>query len=300
MDLNEILIFIKVVQAGSFSGAAKQLDMPNSTVSTKVSALEKRLGVMLLHRTTRKLQTTEAGRLFFEKSLKNIDELKMLESEISSEQGELRGHLKITAPAILGRHLLPDVAARYSAIYPKVQLEFILTDRLVDLIDESVDVALRAGELKDSTLISKKVGVSYFALFASHDYVKKHMKNSELAHPKNLSQHRLILFTPLGREKWQLVGKNSAKVSLNVDGAIISDDLAMIKELVLRGEGIALLPTFMCHLEAKSKELVRLLPDWRSDVRPINFVYLPQKFVVPRLQAFINMAAEELKAKLGL
>ncbi|MEK2644894.1 LysR family transcriptional regulator [Bdellovibrio sp. BCCA] len=295
MDLNEVAIFVKVVQVGSFHQAAKQLDMPNSTVSAKVSSLEKRLGVTLLHRTTRKLQVTEAGQAFFNRSLNAIQELQGAEEEVTSNQGEPQGLLRITAPSALGSSLLPDVVAKCLSKYPKIQVELIFADRIVDLISEGVDLAIRAGELSDSSLVAKKLGVGYFAPFASASYLKNH---GTPLHPKELREHSCLQFSPLGKEKWELVNKNKNKVTVSLSGRLIADDLNVIKDLVLAGEGIALLPTFICEMETKKNKLVRILPDWRSDVRPISFVYPPQKFVNPKLKAFMNLAIDDLKERL--
>lgn len=295
MDLNEIAIFVKVVQTGSFSSAAKQLEMPNSTVSAKISSLEKRLGVTLLHRTTRKLQITQAGQIFFQRCQMGIGELKAATEEVSQEQGEPQGLLKVTAPAIIGPSLLREVITEFLRQYPKIQLELLLTDRRVDLISEGVDLAIRAGELEDSTLITRKLGLSYFAPFASPTYLKR---TTTPLHPKDLRDHRCIQFTPLGKGQWEFLNKNRNKVTVNLRGDLVIDDLNMIKDLTVAGEGIALLPTFLCGAESKTKKLVRILPDWRSDVRPVSFVYPPQRFTQPRLLAFINCATDLLKERL--
>lgn len=295
MDLNEIAIFVKVVQTGSFSAAAKQLAMPNSTVSAKISSLEKRLGVTLLHRTTRKLQITQAGQLFFERCQVGIDELKAATDEVSLGQGEPQGLLKVTAPAILGTNLLREAIAEFRKKHPRIQLELLLTDRRVDLISEGVDLAIRAGELKDSTLIAKKLGLSYFAPFASPAYLKKH---GTPQHPKDLREHQCLQFTPLGKDHWEFIHKNRSKVTVKLPGDLVIDELNMIKDLALSGDGIALLPTFLCGAESKNKKLVRILPEWRSDLRPVSFVYPPQKFPQPRLQAFINCTNDLLKERL--
>ncbi|MNK86519.1 HTH-type transcriptional regulator DmlR [compost metagenome] len=295
MDLNEIAIFVKVVQSGSFIQAAKQLGMPNSTVSAKVSSLEKRLGVTLLHRTTRKLHITQAGQAFFDKCQLGISELKNAEEEVTLNQGEPQGLLRITAPSALGSSVLPEVFAKFASKYPKVQLELILQDRFVDMIAEGVDLAIRAGELKDSSLIAKKIGVNYFAPFASAGYLKT---QGMPAHPKDLRNHRCLQYTPMGKEKWELVSREKQKVSIPMAEDIVADDLNAVKELALAGMGIALLPTFICGPELKKNKLVRVLPDWRSDVRPLNFVYPAQRFTNPKLQAFMNIAFDILKERL--
>jgi len=155
MDLNEIAVFIKVVQSESFTKAAQCLGMPKSTVSQKVSMLEKRLGVTLIQRTTRKLNITPLGKSFYSKCVAGLEEIKSAEMEIASVHSEPQGLLRITAPIDLGGNVLPPLISSYMASHPKVRVEVILTDRRVDLLSENIDLAIRAGELQDSSMIVK-------------------------------------------------------------------------------------------------------------------------------------------------
>lgn len=295
MDLNEVMIFIKVVQAGSFSQAAKQLGMPNSTVSSKVSSLEKRLGTTLITRTTRRLNITPAGQAYFKKCLHGLEEIKSGEDEIAATHGEPQGLLRITAPVELGSSVLPPIIETYVKKYPKVQVEILLTDRRVELLSESVDLAIRAGELKDSTLIGKKLGVGNFWLYASAKYLKT---KGEPAHPRELKDHQCLHFTPLGTESWKLVGPKGS-LNVPVPGNLTINDLTMLKNLLLTGMGIALLPSFYCKSELASGKLVRVLETWQTAPSPIHFVYPAQKFVSPKLSAFIALATEPMKAALS-
>lgn len=295
MDLNEVLVFIKVVQAGSFSQAAKQLGMPNSTVSSKVSSLEKRLGTTLITRTTRRLNITPAGEAYFKKCVNGLEEIKSGEDEIAASQGEPQGLLRITAPVELGSSVLPLIVQSYITKYPKVRIEVLLTDRRVELLTEGVDLAIRAGELKDSTLIGKKLGHGNFLLFASPKYLKA---KGEPVHPRELKDHQCIHFTPMGSEAWKLVGPKGSLV-VPVPGQMIINDLAMVRNLTLSGMGIALMPSFYCKSEISTGKLVRILPHWQTVSSPIHFVYPAQKFVSSKLSAFIALAAEPMKAALG-
>lgn len=294
MDLNEISIFVKVVNTGSFAGAAKLLDMPKSTVSSKVSALEKRLGVTLIRRTTRKLHVTEAGQDYYDKCMQGLSTLTQAEEQISQRQSEPQGVLKITAPVELGSILLPDVIMQFQRQYPKVKLDLMLTDRTVDLISEGIDLGIRAGQLKDSTLIAKKIGSVFFAPFASPKYLKT---NGTPKSPKDLKDHRCILFSPFSSQGWQLSGPSSSQF-INLDQTITVNDLSLAKSLAIADGGIALLPTFFCATEAGDKSLVRVLDDYRANVRPVSFVYPQQHFVPKTLSAFISVASEIIRGKL--
>lgn len=296
MDLNEILIFVRVVQAGSFNKAAERLGMPNSTVSTKVSAFEKRLGVTLLHRTTRKLSLTQAGEAFYQSALKHVEGLLSAESEASLKQGEPQGTLRITAPILVSSSVLPDVISAYTEKYPKVCVEVVASDASLDLISENIDIAIRAGKLPDSSLKAIKLGSGYFAPFVSPSYLKSHGK---ISHPKDLLNHTCVQFSALNKDQWEFIhqdSKNKVKVAMNKK--LLFNELYLIKELALRGHGVALMPSILCQKECQEKKLIRILTDWRSEIRDMHFVYPADKYISPKLSAFIKMAGAMIKEQL--
>ena len=295
MYLNEIRIFVKVVQAGSFNQAARGLGMPNSTVSTKVSDLEKRLGITLLQRTTRRLHLTNAGDAYFKRCTEALELLDSAELEATSSQSVPQGILRITAPVEMGNTILPELVRDFVRKHPKVSIALVLTDRLVDLIGEGIDVAIRAGALKDSSLLAKRLGYSHFAPFASPAYLKRH---GIPEHPKDLEKHETLKFTTTDEDHWLLFnGKERVRVCIR--GAITSNDLISIRALTAAGQGIALLPTFMCSEDLSRKRLVRILPEWFSYPEPVHWVYPAQRFMPPKLQAFLEMATDPMKAMLA-
>ncbi len=286
MDFNEVAIFIKVVQKGSFSGAASALDMPKSTVSTKVSSLEKRLGTTLLKRSTRKLQLTQEGEVFFRRAIKGLDEILAAETEILAEKSEPHGRLRLTAPVDLGNSVLTELVSAFLKKYPKVQIEILLSERYVDFLEEEIDLAIRAGELKDSSLIAKKVGEVAFGVYASPKYLKT---RGTPAAPKELETHDCVLFSSLSTVEWKLQsGKRSATIAL--PGRIVVNDINLAHSFALQAEGAALLPSFLCQADVKTGKLVRILSDWRSNISPIHFVYPSQRYVQPAVKMFIEMS----------
>jgi DNA-binding transcriptional LysR family regulator len=289
VDLDGIAVFVKVVQAGSFSQAAKLLNMPNSTVSAKVAALEKRLGVTLLQRTTRRLHLTEPGAGYFRRCLQALEGLQAAESELESERSEAKGVLRLTAPVELGRSALPPVLDVLMKRHPAIKIDLIITNRLVDLVAENIDVAVRAGPLKDSGLIAKRFVLGQFGLWASPSYLKN---NSVPRNPDELKEHDCLRFAPFTGRKLQLTnGRERAQIALA--GRITADDFEALRALAVLGWGIALLPSFLCAEEAKERKLVSVLPNWRGDSVSISVVYPAQRFVAPKIRAFIT-AAEEL------
>lgn len=294
MDLNEIAVFIKVVQTGSFTRAARELEMPNSTVSFKVSALEKRLGVALIQRTTRRLHITPIGQSFFKRCLEGLDEIREAETEILSGQEEPSGPLKITAAVELGVALLPKIIAAYAKKYPRVSVDVTLSDRRVDLVSEGFDLALRAGELQDSSLIAKKLGSVYFAPFASPKYLKNYGSPRTAL---DLKDHKLIDFSQITDGSWSLV-REGKTVKVSSTQKVATNDLRLASLLAIEGSGVALLPTFFCYSAVQSGQLVRVLPQWLSAKSPVQFVYPSHRFVMPKLSSFIEMAAEPIKEEL--
>lgn len=291
MDLNEISIFIKVVQVGSFSGAARNLNIPLSTVSHKVATLEKRLGLNLIQRTTRKLNITPVGMTYFKKCVEALSLLQGAEIEATMVRGEPSGQLRITTFYELASSVLPEVISAYTKKFPKVRIEVLVTDRVVDLISENVDLAIRAGDLKDSSLKVKKIGINSFGLFASPKYLKQ---NGIPQHPRELIDHECLPFTPLGSKEWRLKGPNGV-FNAPIQGRILMNNLSGIKKMAENGDGIALLPIYFAGEAVKAKKLNRVLEDWAAIPTSISFVYVGQKFTDPKITSFIDLALDRLR-----
>lgn len=291
MDLNEIKVFIEVVRKGSFSQAAKKLRMPNSTVSSKISSLELRLGTTLIQRTTRKLNVTLAGEAYFKRCVQGLEEIIAAENEVASTQAEPSGVLRLTAPVDLGSKLLPGIVSRYLAKYRNARVELIFADRNVDLIGEGIDLAIRTGNLNDSSLIARKIGITHYALFASPKYLKV---KGALVHPRELNRHICLTFSPTGMDEWSLVNSKSS-IRVPIVGRVIASNFTVLKNLALMGDGIVYLPSFLLQEELAAGKLVQILPEWSSDQNPVQFVYPNHRFVTPKVNAFISIAMVELK-----
>ncbi len=291
MDLNEINVFIKVAQVGSFTRAARELGIPNSTASARVSALERRLGVTLLQRTTRKLRLTEEGEAYARQAAQGLEEIARAENEVSLAQREPQGTLRVTAPAGLGNETFAHLTSAFRKKYPKVSVEILFTDRTADLVAEGIDLAIRAGDLQDSGLIARQVGTSVWAPFASLAYLKR---AGTPKHPSELREHACLQFTPLGIDDWELTdGEHTVIVPLV--RTLVANEIAFVKTLAVSGQGIALLPSHVCGAEIANGRLARILPAWRSRVAPVHVVYPGRKFVAPKVRAFVDMALVELK-----
>jgi DNA-binding transcriptional LysR family regulator len=292
MDLDGVAVFVKVVEAGSFTKAARLLGMPNTTVSAKVARLEQDLGVTLIRRTTRKLHVTPAGRAFYERSARGLSELHTAEAEVRSGNAAPRGLLRITASADVAHSLLPDVATRFLDQYPEVRLEIIVANRLVDLIAEGVDLAIRAAQLKDSTLVARKWLSFTGGLWAAPSYLER---RGVPGGPSDLAAHECLIHSRLDRCVLRL-DDGERKFELPVQGRILIDDMDTLCAFVRRGNGIGALPDFLSGVESGKGSLVRVLPQWSWTRGVLHFVYPSQPFVPAKVRAFIDLALTECEA----
>ena len=282
VDLDDIAVFVKVVQAGSFSQAARLLGMPNTTVSARVARLEKRLGVTLIQRTTRKLHVTPAGQAYFARCVRGLAEIETAEAEITSATAAPRGVLRITVTGDVAHSLLPPLAARFVRKYPEVKIELIVANRVVDLIAEGVDLAIRAAELKDSTLVARRFMQITWAFWASRAYLAERGTPET---PSDLERHEGLIFSRL---PMQMLRVGESEISLQ--GRIVADDLETVRAFVLHGEGIGALPEFLARDYAADGTLVRVLPQWTWTAGALSFVYPGQPFVPANVRAFIDLA----------
>ncbi|MEZ0392315.1 MAG: LysR family transcriptional regulator [Pseudobdellovibrionaceae bacterium] len=293
MDLNEVSAFLSIVQAGGMTRAAAQTGLPKSTLSRKLQQLEERLGVTLLQRTTRKITLTRMGEEYFRNCLRLFSELKEVESKVILEQQEPQGILRFTAPVESASLMLPPLIRRFCDLYPKVALEMNYTDRIVDLIGEGFDVALRAGEHKDSSLRAKKIiSRERFILVGSPQYFQKF---GQVKHPKDLLRQRLIGFTSRRDSlSWILQGPQG-KLEIPLEQCFRTNSLSNCRGLALEAVGLTLLPRFLVQNDIRIGTLLHLLPDYYQDRGGFSLVYPAQNFLPPKTRAFLDFFAEELK-----
>lgn len=292
MDLNHVTAFVRVVQDGSFTAAAKALGLPKSSVSRSVAQLEQDLGVRLLHRTTRKLHLTDAGTAFHDRVARALADIDEATSAASDLQRELRGVIRVTAPVDLGVWAVAGIVARFIKKHPTVNVEVRLSSRIVDLVAEGFDLAVRAGKLRDQSLIARRVGNLEMGLYASRRYLARH------GHPKSLDEignfDCVLLNTENGPMHWRLTDNAGNERTLEPRGAIASDDISFMKKAVLAAGGIALMPMYLCAREEQSGKLVRVLPNWRLTGADLHVVYPSARYVPQRVVAFRDYLVNEL------
>ena len=293
MDLNEIQYFKHVAECGSFTAASRQMNIPKSTLSRKVADLEARLGISLFRRTTRQVKLTDIGQEYLRICQKAMSDLEEAARVAGRGETRPRGKLRIAAPLDIASTLIAGFSAEFCQLYPEIELEFLLDDRIVDLIEEKVDLAIRTGALPDSSLKSQKLGNSEFQLFASQAYLKKF---GEPKTPKELENHRCLVFTNLYPGGiWNLTS-GSLKQKVQTQQRISSNQLSMVKMLAIHGAGIALIPVFLSQGEEQKKKLVRVLKSWGTDREPVYAVYPAQLYLPARTRLFLEFIKKTFKA----
>lgn len=282
-DLNEISIFVRVAQLRSFSAAARALGLPVSTVSRKVSDMEKRLGVSLMKRTTRKLNLTEPGATFYDRCAPLVSSIEAAQEALTASSSEPEGVLHVSAPQALARGEFMDFISDFLVRHPRLKVSLEITNQFVDLVSTNVDLAIRFGELSDSAVIARKLGMSHRVLVASPSYLKAKGTPRDV---RELEKHDCILFSSKGADTvWHLQnGRHRARLRVRGSAA---NNFETVNELALRGHGIALLPQSYAAA-AGPNELKRVLPQWKSAAIPVHAVHLNRRLAPAKVRAFLS------------
>jgi DNA-binding transcriptional LysR family regulator len=284
---------VRVIEAGSFTAAARTLGVPVSSVSRAVSNLEAELGARLLVRTTRKLSLTDGGQQFFQRMQTVIAAAHEATEAVTGTASAPRGVVRITAaPGLGGRHL-PEIVGRIVQRYPDVVIELRLTNRLVDLVGDGIDLAIRAGVLQDSSLVARKVAVSELGVFAAPSYLARRGRPRR---PADLSRHDCLAYG--GREgklPWRLAGPHGDQ-TVAVSGPIVCDDMGFLRTAILAGLGLAMLPAEMVVDDVRAGDLVRVLPRHGYGGGGIFVMWPSHKLVPARVVAVRERLIEELTA----
>jgi DNA-binding transcriptional LysR family regulator len=286
--LDGIAAFARVVDSGSFSAAARRLNISKSAISAHVQRLEERLGVRLLNRTTRRLSLTEAGAAYHRHCTRIIAEAEAGEQAAGALQREPRGMLRISAPDSFGwMHVAPAVPA-FLKRYPGLAIDINLSLAYADLIDEGLDLAIRIGALEDSALIVRRLASSRRAICASPAYLKQHGTPN---HPRDLADHN-CLCTSLKTwgDQWRFARKRG-EVTVNVSGSFRTNNAEMLRAAALDGVGIVELPTWAVTEELRGGRLRRLLIGWEGPVSTIHAVYPGNRLMSMKVRAFVDHLA---------
>jgi len=289
-QFEDMQTFVRIVDAGSITKAAEQMDTVKSAVSRRLADLEKRLGTTLLTRTTRSQSLTEAGKSYYEQSTRIIDDLAEIEAGIKNEHCSLAGKIKIAAPFSFGlKHLAPALR-QFNELHPEVHFDVDFNDRKVDLVEEGVDVAIRIAKLSDSTLIARKITSINPVISASPGYLKKY---GEPKLPQDLLQGHVRVRYNLIPESWNLIDETGKEISLKFPTVISANNGDYLCEEAIAGRGIISTPDFICYEAIRSGQLIPILSDYvKND--PINAyaIYPQTRHLSIRVRRLVDFLVE--------
>jgi DNA-binding transcriptional LysR family regulator len=295
-----MLTFVRVAEALSFSSAARELNVAQSTVSKQISALEEHLGTRLVSRTTRALSLTDAGRWFYERSREVLEALTEAEATVNAGGASPTGLVRIGCPATFGRLQIVPRLSRLLARHPKLRVELVMDDAFVDLVEEGLDLAVRIGVLADQTLIARRVGMAVRAVFGAPAYF------AERGHPttpSDLRNHNCIVYTNLRgqhrRSEWRFTGRDR-RLNVRVDGNFLANNSEALREAVLSGIGVAVAPTWMFQDEMAKGLVTTVLRDYELERLPMHLVYPSRRFVTEKVRMMIEFFVQEFRREPAL
>ena len=282
-------IFVEVASRGGFTDAAGHLGLSRAQVSKAVSRLEQHLGARLLNRTTRRVSLTATGRVYLERCETILEDIAELEDTAARQSGEPAGRLQLSAPTSFGILHLRRAIPAYLEKYPDVQISLSLTDRFVDIVAEGFDLAIRIGELKDSSLVARRIAPNRLVICAAPGYLDKH---GEPRVPQDLAIHRCLVYSnDLKPDRWQLRGPAGIE-SVRVNGPLCADNGDVLRSAALSGLGIAMLPRFIVGGDIRTGSLRPVLADYSAPPISINAVFPSRRFLSTRVRSFVDFLAE--------
>lgn len=289
--LNAMAIFVRVIERGSFSAVARELQTTQPTISKILRALETELGGKLIARSTRQLSLTDEGQRYYRHCREILAAVDAAEHSFQTGKETIAGPLRVGSSVSFGRL---QIAARLSDFllqYPDVQVDLQLNDHLQDMVSEGLDVTLRIGELPDSGLIARRIGTTHRVTLASPAYLGRHPAPKS---PQDLSQHNCLLFNLLSSQNQWVYEKNGARHSVRIAGNAQSNNSEAVREMVLTGLGIALSPLWLFYDDLKAGRVVALLQDYTAQSLPIHAVAAPNRRQSARVKAFVDYMADAL------
>lgn len=294
-NLTEIAVFVRVVECGSFTRAADELGLSRAVVSKHVSRLEERLGARLLNRTTRRLSLTEVGSALYGRSRSALAEIQEAELEVDALQAEPRGTLRLSAPMSFGILHLAPALPEFLARYPALQIDMSLNDQIVDLVAEGFDLAIRISELRDSSLVARRLGPSRQVICASPEYLRCHGLPRE---PDELRTHNCIVYAYADSPNlWRFLAPGGSEITVPVRGNLRVNNGLAEREAALRGLGVILTPSFYVGEDIQAGRLQVLLSDYRIQELAVYAVYPQRRYLAPKVRAFVDFLAERFGPK---
>lgn len=289
-SLSTMEVFVRVAREGSFSAAARSLGLTPSAVSKQVSRLEDRLGARLIARTTRQLALTEEGRAFHERAARILADVSEAEQAVSQMRGEVRGTLRVNLPVAFGRLHVAPLITDFLTEHPNLTMEVVHNDRYVDLIEEGVDLAVRIGELRDSSLIARRLAPNRRIICGAPAYLER---RGTPKRPADLKHHNCLVYTyRASRNDWQTRGPDGEAETVQVSGNLEANNAEALQAAILDGLGLGLLPLWLVGGDLKAGRLLDALPGYHMPDSAIYAVYPPGRHLSPKVRRFVDFLAE--------
>ncbi|HAT6976970.1 TPA: LysR family transcriptional regulator [Legionella pneumophila] len=293
-DLNDLYFFCLVVEQRSFTKAGQSIGITKSKISRRINELESRLGVRLLHRSTRKLALTDIGQIFYQHCKAMVDEAQSAQEATELVQSKPRGRIRVTCPTLFAQSTFADIITRFMQQYQEVTIVLNATDRSVDLIQEGFDVAIRfqANTFEDSTLVVRKLGLSFSSLIASPTYLNHHGTPQT---PQDLVNYACFAKTRNeGMSQFSLTHNDGRQITVNFQPILESNEWLVLKQAALSHLGITMMPQEICRKEIDSGLLVPILTEWSLPKASLYIIYPSRRGLIPAIRSFIDFVAEEL------
>lgn len=288
--------FVRIVEAGSLTGAAERMGSSLTAVVRSLATLEQQLGVRLLNRTTRRIALTDEGREYFERCRRLLSELEETENALTDRRLTPSGRLAITAPVMFGRLHVAPVVTDFLAAYPEMRAELRLLDRVIDLIEEGIDLAIRIAPLPDSSLVAIPLGATGRIVCASPDYLARHGMPQQ---PRDLAGHRVIRFTALSDGNEWTFARGSETQRVAVTDVFAANQVDVALDACRKGLGCGRFLSYQVRDLEASGQLMRVLPDWETPKIEVSLVYPHSRLLSPRIRAFVDWAVPQLRERLA-
>jgi len=293
LDLNQLAIFIGVVDEGSFTAAGKALNVPKSRISRMVADLESSLGVRLLQRSTRQISLTQVGADYYNNCKHLVSEIMDVHKVISDRQDHPHGVLRISVPMVVGSGIFGRFVARFQKIYPDVRVEISHTDRQVNLIEEKFDLGLYLGELPESSLVARTIADTETIICASPEYLAQ---LGPLTAPKDLANLDVVkIGEGMQDETFEFIHDSGEHTSVKVKPSIVTNHISAAMNCIIQGAGVGIVPMFMAGEYILSGRMIPILPDWKLKPEPISVVYPSRQYLSLKVRHFIDFLVKEIE-----
>ena len=284
--MQDVRLFIRVVDLGSFSRAAAELGIGQPAATKQIAQMERRLGARLLHRSTHGVSPTEIGLLYYDKCRLIAHHAEEAQSVAALLQSQVQGGLRVSTSVGFGRRVLAPRLMQFMRINPQLQVDLAVDDRYVDLVEQGIDVAVRMGRLADSTLGARYLGINPWLVAASPEYLEA---RGTPAHPRELAAHEALVYSSVqGDARWHFAGPEHQAAVVPVRGRLRSNSLSTLLEAACEGMGVVILPWYVAHNEVRKGRLVALLPQWSLPAQEIHAVYPSPSLVPAKVTRFVD------------